>query len=194
MKPGIEPFDPQRYLSVMPLFSDLSDAERARLASGCQLERLTRGNMVFRTGDVCDAFFVVILGQVKLYLSAPNVQEKVIEIVGPGRSFAEAMVLLEVPCILNGQSLTDALLLRVSKATVFSEIKQDPRFALRMLAGISRRLHGLVQDVEAYALHSGIQRLIGYLLSGIEKDSARGQNTLTVSLPASKATIASRLS
>ncbi len=194
MKPDTEPFDPQRYLSVVPLFVDLSDAERARLASGCQLKRLTRGDMIFRTGDLCDAFYVVIVGQVKLYVSDPNGQEKVIEIVGPGRSFAEAMVFLEMPYFVNGQSLTDTLLLRVGKATVFSEIEHDPRFALRMLAGISRRLHGLVQDVEAYALHSGIQRLIGYLLNGIEMDSARGQNALTVSLPASKATIASRLS
>lgn len=194
MKPDTEPFDLQRYLSVMPLFSDLSEAERARLASGCQLKRLTRGNMIFRTGDVCDAFYVVILGQVKLYVSAPNGQEKVIEIIGPGHSFAEAMVFLEVPYFVNGQSLTDTLLVRVSKATVFSEIEHDPRFALRMLAGISRRLHGLVQDVEGYALHSGIQRLIGYLLRDVQDTGAAILQAVTVSLPVSKATIASRLS
>jgi CRP-like cAMP-binding protein len=194
MKPDTEPFDLQRYLSVLPLFSNLSDAERARLASGCQLKRLTRGDMVFRTGDVCDAFYVVILGQVKLYVSAPNGQEKVIEIIGPGHGFAEAMVFLEVPYFVNGQSLTDNLLLRVSKAAVLSEIEQDPRFALRMLAGISRRLHGLIQDVEGYALHSGIQRLIGYLLRDVQDTGSANSQAVTVSLPVSKATIASRLS
>jgi hypothetical protein len=44
---------------------------------------------------------------------------------------------------------------------VVGEIEHDARFALRMLAGISRRLHGLVHDVQAYALHSGMQRVIG---------------------------------
>lgn len=179
----------QRYLSVLPLFSSLSGDEITRLAQGCQLKRLTRGDMVFRTGEICDAFYVVILGQVKLYVSAPNGQEKVIEIVGPGCSFAEAMMFLEMPYILNVQSLTDSLLMCVSKKTVFGEIEQDSRFALRMLAGISKRLHGLVQDVEGYALHSGMQRLIGYLLRDVDDTSA-----VTVSLPVSKATIASRLS
>lgn len=183
-----------RHLSVLPLFCNLSDEELARIAQGCQLMRLTRGDMVFRTGETCDAFYVVILGQVKLYVSAPNGQEKVIEIVGPGRSFAEAMMFLEVPYILNVQSLTDTLLLRVSKKTVFGEIEHDPRFALRMLAGISRRLHGLVQDVEGYALHSGMQRLIGYLLRDVEDTNAANTCAVKVSLPASKATIASRLS
>lgn len=184
----------QRYLSVMPLFSDLSEAERARLAQGCQLKRLTRGDMVFRTGDTCDAFYVVILGQVKLYVSSPSGQEKVIEIVGPDRSFAEAMMFLEVPYIVNVQSLTDTLLMCVSKKTVFSEIEQDPRFALRMLAGISRRLHGLVRDVEAYALRSGMQRLIGYLLREASDSTDIHTSLVKVSLPVSKATIASRLS
>lgn len=194
MKPKTEQFDMQRHLSVIPLFGSLSDDELVRIAQGCQLMRLTRGDMVFRTGETCDAFYVVILGQVKLYVSAPNGQEKVIEIVGPGRSFAEAMMFLEVPYILNVQSLTDTLLIRVSKKTVFGEIEQDPRFALRMLAGISRRLHGLVQDVEGYALHSGMQRLIGYLLRDVEDTNAANTGVVKVSLPVSKATIASRLS
>ncbi len=194
MKSNNEPFDMQHYLSVIPLFSSLSDAERTTLSAGCQLKRLSRGDMVLRTGELCDAFYVVILGQVKLYVATPNGQEKVIEIVSPGRSFAEAMMFLEIPAILNAQSLTDTLLLCVSKKTVFSEISQDPRFALRMLAGISKRLHGLVQDVEGYALHSGMQRLIGYLLRDVEDVDARSPGVITVSLPVSKATIASRLS
>ncbi len=63
-----------------------------------------------------------------------------------------------------------------------------------MLAGISRRLHGLVQDVEAYALRSGVQRVIGYLLRNQAVDDSGGGEAFTVSLPVSKATLASRLS
>jgi CRP-like cAMP-binding protein len=63
-----------------------------------------------------------------------------------------------------------------------------------MLAGISRRLHGLVKDVEGYALHSGMQRLIGYLLRNVEDTDATNTSAVKVSLPVSKATIASRLS
>jgi CRP-like cAMP-binding protein len=99
------------------------------------------------------------------------------------------------PYIINAQALTDTLLLTVSKAAVLTEITEDSRFALRMLAGISRRLHGLVQDVEAYALRSGVQRVIGYLLRNQAVDEGTAQaEAVTVSLPVSKATLASRLS
>jgi len=194
MKSNKASFDIQRHLAVMPLFGDLSNEERARLAEGCQLRRFARGEMVFRSGDPCEAFFVVVVGQVKLFMLSPSGQEKVIEIVGPGQSFAEAMVFLDIPCLVNVQALADSLLLSVSKQVVFKEIEQDHRFSLRMLAGMSRRLHGLVHDVQAYALSSGMQRLIGYLLREVEQDGESNKGPVTISLPVSKATIASRLS
>ena len=194
MKTDVDHFDMPRYLSVLPMFSDLSQQERERLAQGCQLRRISRGEMVFRSGEPCESFHVVVLGQVKLYVSSPSGQEKIIELVGPGHSFAEAMMFLETPYFLNAQALADSLLVCVSKNAVFKEIEQDPRFSMHMLAGISRRLHGLVRDVEGYALHSGMQRLIGYLLRDVEDEDLCAVGIVTVSLPVSKATIASRLS
>jgi len=192
----VEPrsFDLPRYLSVLPLFTDLSPPELERLALGCQLRRLTRGETVFRVGEPCEEFHVTVTGQIKLFAISPTGQEKVIELVGPGNSFAEALMFTGKPYIINAQALTDTLLLTVKKDAVVGEIERDPRFAMRMLAGISRRLHGLVHDVEAYALHSGLQRVIGYLLRDqIAEDCVSGE-VVTVSLPVSKATIASRLS
>ena len=187
-------FDLPRYLSVLPLFTDLNRPELERLALGCQLRRLTRGENIFRVGEPCEEFHVTVTGQVKLFAISPAGQEKVIELVGPGNSFAEALMFTGKPYIVNAQALTDTLLLTVKKEAVVGEIERDPRFAMRMLAGISRRLHGLVHDVEAYALHSGMQRVIGYLLRDqVVEDCATGE-VVTVSLPVSKATIASRLS
>ncbi|MEX8518289.1 MAG: Crp/Fnr family transcriptional regulator [Leptothrix sp. (in: b-proteobacteria)] len=214
-------FDLPRYLSVLPLFTDLSPPELQRLALGCQLRRLSRGDNVFRVGQPCEEFHVTVVGQIKLFAISPAGQEKVIELIGPGNSFGEALMFTGKPYIVNAQALADTLLLTVAKAAVLAEIEHDSRFALRMLAGISRRLHGLVHDVEAYALHSGVQRVIGYLLRDLPvpvvadaADSAFAPDgeallpgceslcrettdmptTYTVSLPVSKATVASRLS
>jgi len=184
------PLDVPTYLSVLPLFSDLCPEELAKLAEGCRLRRMSRGDVVFRAGERCLEFHVVVMGQVKLYVLSPQGQEKVVELVGPGQSFGEAIMFTGRPYILNAQVLTETLLLTVSQQAVFGEIERDHRFALRMLAGLSRRLHGLIHDVEAYALQSGVQRVIGYLLRDVPED----EEAHTVSLAVSKATIASRLS
>ena len=187
----VRTFDLPRYLSILPLFTDMQPTELQRLADGSQLRRLGRGENVFHVGQPCEEFHVTVVGQVKLFALSPAGQEKVIELIGPGNSFAEAFMFIGKPYMINAQALTDTLLLSVGKKAVLEEIELDPRFALRMLAGISRRLHGLVRDVQGSALHSGLQRVIGYLLRDQgENDS----NSITVSLPVSKGTIASRLS
>ncbi|MFT3818079.1 MAG: Crp/Fnr family transcriptional regulator [Rubrivivax sp.] len=187
-------FNLPRYLSMQPLFQEMNAAELSRLATGCTLRRLARGEMVFRVGEPCEAFHVAVTGQVKLFAISPAGAEKVIELVGPGQSFAEALMFTGRPYIVNAQALADSLVLSISKAAVLTEIEQDPRFALRMLAGISRRLHGLVHDVQSYALHSGLQRVIGYLLRDQTAEDCVSGEVITISLPVSKATIASRLS
>jgi CRP-like cAMP-binding protein len=184
-------FDLPRYLSALPLFHDMASAELARIAEGCTLRRLARGQPVFHIGDPCEEFHLTVLGQVRLFLISPGGQEKVIDIIGPGGTFAEALMFSGRPYMVNAEAVVDTLLVTIHKQAVLAEIAHDPRFALRMLAGVSRRLHGLVRDVEAYTLHSGAQRIIGYLLRACEGDPAE---PFTVSLPVSKAMIASRLS
>ncbi|MEP7303182.1 MAG: Crp/Fnr family transcriptional regulator [Caldimonas sp.] len=187
----VRTFDLPRYLSVLPLFNDMQPTELQRLADCSQLRRLVRGDTVFHVGQPCEEFHVTVVGQVKLFAISPSGQEKVIELVGPGNSFAEAFMFIGRPYMISAQALTDTLLLTVGKKAVLDEIAIDSRFALRMLAGISRRLHGLVRDVQGYALHSGLQRVIGYLLRDRDENDS---NSITVSLPVSKGTIASRLS
>jgi CRP-like cAMP-binding protein len=187
-------FNIPRFLAVLPLFSDLSPLELIRVAQGCQVRRLSRGDALFRYGEPCEEFHVVVTGQIKLFALSPSGQEKVIELVGPGHSFAEALMFTSKPYILNAQALSNTLLLTVGKQAMLNEIERDPKFSLRMLAGISRRLHGLVHDIESGALHSGMQRVIGYLLREIQTDDCVSGEIITVSLPVSKATIASRLS
>ena len=184
-----------QYLARLPLFSDMQPAELDRLAQGCTIGRIERGQTLFAVGQPCDEFHVVLAGQVKLFALSAAGQEKVIELISPGQSFAEALMFTGRPYIINAQALADSLILTVQKHAVLREIESDPRFALRMLAGISRRLHGLVHDVESYALQSGVQRVIGYLLRDSEAENPEApQGTRVVTLPVSKATIASRLS
>jgi len=191
-------FDVPRYLAVLPLFNEMNVDELSRLAEGCHLKRLARGDMVFRVGQPCEEFHVTVIGQVKLFALSPAGQEKVIELVGPGNSFAEALMFTGKPYIVNAQALTETTILTVKRQAIMREIESDHRFALRMLAGISRKMHGLIHDVESYTLRSGLQRVISYLLNEETPEQPITYTAMpghrTVTLPVSKATVASRLS
>jgi CRP-like cAMP-binding protein len=100
---------------------------------------------------------------------------------------------LEKPYIVTAQALADSMLLHVSRQAVFEGLARDPGFARRMLAGLSRKLHGLVRDVEAYTLRSGTERVVGYLLADVPDGAGGNGEPVSVNLSAGKSVIASRL-
>jgi CRP-like cAMP-binding protein len=180
----------QAFLATLPLFKELAPAELDRIAAGTTELHVPRGEILFNKGGPTTGFYVVIYGQVKLSFVTPSGQEKVVEIITPGNSFGEALMFMEKPYIVMAQSIADTMLLHVSKEVVFDEIAREPGFARKMLAGLSRRLHSLISDVESYSLQTGTQRVIGYLL---RQDDAADSGPTKLTLPVSKAIVASRL-
>lgn len=175
-------------LGRLPLFDALAGSELEEIARAVSEVSAARGAMLFRQGDPCTGFHCVVHGQIKLALVSPEGSEKVVRIAGAGDSFGEALMFLGKPYIVSAQALADTLLLHVPQAVVFAGLERDGRFARKMLAGLSRRLHGLVSDVEAYSLRSGAQRVIGYLLRAQALEDGRH-----VQLDVGKAVLASRL-
>lgn len=178
----------QGFLSKVPLFARLRTEELDRIALGTSKVRVERGELVFQRGEPCMGFHVVMYGQVKLSFTSAQGAEKVVDLVGAGQTFGEALMFMGQPYIVTAQAMEDTLLLHVAKPAVFREIQADPEFACAMLAGVSQRMHGLLRDLESYSLHSGTQRVVGYLLKGSSGD---GSSELT--LPATKAVLASWL-
>lgn len=179
--------------TVLPrfhLFSELSAPQLEYVAADAQLLSVGRGDILFNRGDPAHGLFLLLKGQVKLAVTAPQGTEKVIGLIGPGESFGEAIIFLDRPFFpIYSQATTDSQVLQIPKHIIFDLLERDNTVARKMLAGLSLRNHQLVQDIESVALLTCTQRLIGYLLqiSVGKADSNR------ITLPASKTNIASLL-
>lgn len=184
-----------RLLAHVPLLNGLSTEEIARFARGVREQRFERGEVLFHRGDPCHGFHLLLSGQVKLAFTSSDGHEKVIEIIRPGHTFGEAVMFMDKPYVVMAQALSECKLLHISKAVVFEEMSRDPMFCRAIIAGLSQRLHHLIADVETYSLRSGRDRIIGYLLREEEMDGgeATSSGRVTIRLPTSKGTIASRL-
>ena len=178
------------FLANLPMFSELGPAELDRIAAATVPLYFDKGQSIVQCGDPCTGFHLVVYGQVKLGFTSPQGVEKVVEIIRPGQSFGEALMFLDKAYVVFAQALSDSMLLHVAKQAVFEELGSNP-FGRRMIAGLARRLHGLVRDVEAYTLRSGEERFIGYLLAELPEDAAHG--TADVNLTPGKGVLASRL-
>lgn len=181
-------------LGQVPLFDSLGCEDIARLAHDVREIEVTRGEVLFHRGDTCHGFHLILSGQIKLAFTSAEGNEKVVEILHAGQTFGEAVMLMEMPYVVMAQALTDARLMLIGKQALFEQLALNPVFCRRVLAGLARRLHGLMHDVESYSLRSGRERVIGYLLRVDESDGdTTPRGGVSLRLPAAKSTIASRL-
>jgi CRP-like cAMP-binding protein len=181
----------EQFLARLPLFAGSGAAELARLAAATTRRELRRGEFLFRQGEAPTGFYLVLHGRIELRARSPQGRERVTDIVGAGRSFGEAIMFLEQPCIVSAQALGDALVLQVAKDGVFAELERNPAFGRRIIATLSAKLHAAARELDTYALGSGEARFVAWLLRAAEPAE---QGAASVALPAAKRAIASRLS
>ena len=180
---------PRIFLAALPLFKALDAPALARLAGSTTRRALKRGERVFSKGDVVTGMYVVVYGDIRLVARSPVRGERLAGVVRPGRSFGEPVMFLERPAVVDAEAATDALVLHLPKEAVFAEIERSPRFARRMLAGLSQRVESLVQELDRQALGGGRARLVDYLV----RNAGAGPGPSVVTLPAAKGSIASHL-
>lgn len=176
-------------LSRFYLFSELQQAQIEQLVAGTRLLEVPRGTTLFSRGDRANGFYLLLDGQVKLGVTSPQGDEKVLSLIHPGESFGEAVLFLERPFPIYAEATLDSKVLLITRDAIFDILDNDVTVVRRMLAGLSARNRQLVNDIESISLQNSTQRFIGYLL----QISAESPNPERIQLPANKLTIASML-
>lgn len=171
------------------LFAALLPEEFVCLTGHARLRLLKNQAQIFAEGEPAEAFYFLAAGTVRLYRLSPSGDEKVIEILGPGQAFAEAVVFLGGRYPVSASALSDVRLVEIPTHDFMRTLEASPSMALRMLAGVSHRLHQLINDVHALALETAGQRVAGYLL----EQCSEGINSGDVHIEVHKNVIASRL-
>ncbi|MHB1565535.1 MAG: Crp/Fnr family transcriptional regulator [Acidiferrobacter sp.] len=147
-----------------PLFSGLLFEELVSLLGHARIRELRSHQNIFTEGDKADALYFVLSGAVRLFTLSPRGDEKVIELIMPGSTFAEAVVFLGGHYPVYAATLTDSRLIEIPTADFICALTANSGMALRMLAGVSMRLHQLINDVRSLTLETAGQRVAGFLL------------------------------
>ncbi len=179
------------FLGNLPLFRQLDHAAVERIAAGTSELDAPRGTVIFHRGDNSAGMHIVVFGQIKLSLQTNSGDEKVVELIDPGMVLGEAAMFLGKPYVASAEAIADSKLLHVAKEAVCIEVNRNPAFARSVIANLSQRLYAQFSDLELYAMSSGTQRVIRYLLNHEPNGRANGEMCLT--LPTKKWIIASRL-
>lgn len=179
-------------LRAHALFLAFDDERFERLAAAARVVHLEAGAMLFQQGEAASAFFIVLSGQVKLFLESRAGSEKILALMQPGHSFAEAIMFMQGPVYPVSAGATEATeLVAVPSRDYVQALREDTNTCLRLLGVLSQRLHARVQEIEELTLESAGNRLINHLLRRAEP---RADGSLGVHLDETRQMLASQLS
>lgn len=175
-------------LRQAPLLAQLSDQEMTQLRARAQTRHLEAGQWLFAQDDPAERFFFIHSGQIRLFRLSAEGEEKIIELIGPGQTFAEALMFMGTGRYpVCAAALSRSELLAIDANAFAAMLRDSPDTCFALLGSLSQRLHALITEIDHLALHSASVRFARWLLSELPDDA----DELTLSWP--KATLASRL-
>lgn len=174
------------------LFNCIDDAALNGLAQAVRRVSLTAGEILFHQGAESERFYLIGSGQIKLSRISPAGQEKVIEVMYPGSTFAEAVMFMHKPAYpVTAQALVDSVLYAIPNQAYRNILTRSTDYCFRLLADLSMRLHHHVQEIDHLSQQNAMHRLIRYLLYQVPA-GAGPSVSLTLNIP--KQILASKLS
>jgi CRP/FNR family cyclic AMP-dependent transcriptional regulator len=129
-----------RTLRHVPLFSQLRESDLELLAP-LFVERTYERNRVIRFAhDPCDAFYIVLTGQVKVMLIAEDGREVVLSLVRSGDFFGEMTLLDDEPYAASVIAMEDSRLLVLRRDEFRRSIRDLPDMSFGLLRALAGRL------------------------------------------------------
>jgi CRP-like cAMP-binding protein len=172
-----------------PLLSRLATEQLARIARNASRISLAEGQPLFSQGEKAERFFLLLKGQVRLYRLSPEGAEKVIEIVAPGQTFAEALMFQSAPRYpVCAAALCPSELIGIDAGDFAHMLRGSVDTCFLLLGDLSQRLRALIGEIDNLTLHTATSRVAGYLLMKLPE----GRRALD--LEVRKGVLASRLS
>lgn len=174
------------------LFSSLDENQLHRVLSQAQLSPLEKDMHLFHAGDHARCFYLLNAGQIQLYRLSPGGEEKVIEIIHPGQTFAEAVMFLQTSCYpVSAKAVMASSVWQIDMKVFLAILHESNELCLRLLGIMSRRLHGAIQDIDQLTLQNANMRVVQLLLNSAPD---RATKRYSVEWETPKQVLASRLS
>lgn len=169
------------------LFSGVTAEDISLLTAILRKREYSKGEILFEDGDEADGFYLVASGKVKVYKLSLDGRERILHVVQPGNSFAEAAIFDHGSYPAFAETLTSSTLLFFPKQEFLDLLYRHPQLAINIISGLSRFLRQFTVQIEDLTFRDVPARLARYLLSF-------GHETVTsVELPVSKSQLASNL-
>jgi CRP/FNR family cyclic AMP-dependent transcriptional regulator len=127
-------------LRAVPLFSQLRESDLSLLSGLLQQRSYSKNRVILFGHDPCEAFYIVLTGQVKVMLIAEDGREVVLSLLGPGDFFGEMALMDEEPYESSVIATEDSTLVILERETFRRCLREMTGVSLGLLRALTTRL------------------------------------------------------
>lgn len=124
------------YLANISMFEHLNAGDRASLADVVDEIEVAAGQTLFEAGDPGDSLFIVVKGEIELFIKDTAGQKIVLHTAQPGDMFGELAMLDSGPRTATALVLEDSEVLVLDRDDLMLLFQRKPEAALHMLASL----------------------------------------------------------
>ena len=149
----------------VPLFSGLDADELKVLEGHATIRTYPRNTLIITEGDEASTLYVILSGQVKVFLSNEEGKEIVVNIQGAGEHFGELALIDSAPRSASVITTQKTRLAAISKPDFRKILADHPDIALSLIRDLTGRVRVLSTNVKNLALLDVYGRVAKTLLS-----------------------------
>lgn len=153
----------------------LSEELLADLAGHGNVRRFVRGEVLITEGEVSDALYVLVAGQLKVFTSDDKGRELIYNILAPGEFFGE-MFLDGGPRSASVKAVVDSDCVVIGEAKFRQFMATYPEFAERLVIKLIGLVRHATQQIKGLGL-GGVYERMAVLLNQVPID-AQGERAL----------------
>jgi CRP-like cAMP-binding protein len=174
------------------LFSDLDAGQFDGIIRHTRRVLLQENEVLFKQRQPAREIFLLESGQIKLARVSPDGQEKVIDLISPGASFAEAVMFsCDRTYPVTATAIVASRVWSIDAEHYAGILRQSTDACFAVMAQMSRRQHWQIAELDRLTLHNATFRVVSYLLDQVPSTHLV---TSEIQLETPKHVIASRLS
>lgn len=151
-------------LNVIPLFSELAQEDLDRIGAQLTPRTVEKGGVIVRQGDMADSIYLIVSGQVKVFMTDDHQREVILNTLGPGEFFGEIPLFDSEPRTASVAALEPCHLQLLSYEAFHDVLQRTPEIARKVMSTLAARLRHADRQIGTLALMNITSRVSRTLL------------------------------
>lgn len=146
------------------MFSDLASLDTGILTEHATIRKYHANTILINEGDDTDSLFVILKGEVKVFVNDEQGKEAILNLMGEGEYFGELSLLDDAPRSASVMTVKPCKLMVITKTEFKRCLNKNPELAYNLIKAFSKQIRALTNSVKNLALMDVYGRIAHTLL------------------------------